>query len=37
MDAKVTLSFDQVAVDRALRNPKVNNLEGGFQYYAAVE
>lgn len=29
--------IDQVAVDNALRNPKVNDLEDGFQYYAAVE
>lgn len=29
--------IDQVAVDSALRNPKVNDLEDGFQYYAAVE
>ncbi|WP_323757316.1 PIN domain-containing protein [Roseivirga sp.] len=29
--------IDENAVKSALNNPKVNDIEGGFQYYAAVE
>lgn len=31
------LSVDDKTVKKALENPKVNDLEDGFQYYAAIE
>lgn len=31
------LSVDEKAVKKALENPKVNDSEDGFQYYAAIE